>query len=366
MKICLKHSCLTVLLVLLAGCGEEEPEATSEVVRPVRAMVVDASAEGLRRSFSGSVRAGREAALAFQAAGKVEEILAAVGDRVERDRLLARLDPDDYELTVKSLESNLASAEAAAKNSQAAYRRNARLYENNTISKSELDFYEAQRDSDRAQVEALAAQLEQANNQLEYTRLKAPFAGYIASRSIEEHETVSAGQPVFTLVDPRRLKVELGMPERLIARVRPGDPVEVSVDILPEEKIAGTVSEVGVALDDGTGSYPVKVEIADPPEGLRPGMAAEVIFNFPFAAGAGYIVPTSALLRDMVSGENFLWIVEDGRTVRRAVEIGELVSGGVEIVSGLSPGEVVVTAGVHQLEEGREVRLLEQSAGGEE
>ncbi|MDP8237020.1 MAG: efflux RND transporter periplasmic adaptor subunit [Candidatus Erginobacter occultus] len=348
-----------LLAGLAAGCGKEAPEKAPEAVRPVRAITVDASAEGLRRSFSGTVRPGREAALAFQVAGKVEEIAAAVGDRVESGQLLARLDPDDYRLMVSSLKSNLASAEASAKNSQAAYQRNTRLYENNTISKAELDLYETQRDSDRAQAQALRSQLEQANNQLDHTRLRAPFAGFIASRNIEEYETVSAGQPVFSLVDPRRLKVELGMPERLISRLRPGDPVEVVVDIFPGEEIAGTVSEVGVALDGSTGSYPVKVEITDPPEGLRPGMAAEAVFTFPFAAGSGYIVPTSALLRDMVGGENFIWIVEGGRAVRRRVKIGELVSGGVEIVAGLSPGEIVVTAGVHQLEEGRQVRLLE-------
>ncbi len=348
-----------LLLGLAAGCGKEAVEPVTEAVRPVRTITADAAAEGLRRSFSGTIRPGREAALAFQVAGKVEEISVAVGDRVAPGRELARLDPSDYRLMVKSLESNLASAEAAAKNSQAAYQRQSRLYENNTVSKSELDLYEAQRDSDRAQAESLRAQLEQAENQLDHTRLSAPFAGFIASRTVEEHETVSAGQPVFTLVDPQQLKVELGMPERLISRIRPGDPVEVSVDIFPGEEIAGVVSEVGVALDGSTGSYPVKVEIADPPEGLRPGMAAEAVFTFPFAAGGGYIVPTSALLKDMVSGENFLWIVEDGRAVRRPVEIGELVSGGVEIVSGLSPGEIVVTAGVNRLEEGRKVRVLE-------
>lgn len=359
MRISGQLTAAVLLTGLSAGCGKEAVEPETAAVRPVRTITVDPSDEGLRRTFSGTIRPGREAALAFQVAGKVEEIAATVGDRVESGQLLARLEPDDYRLMVTSLESNLASAEAAAKNSQAAYQRNTRLYENNTISKAELDLYETQRDSDRAQAQALRAQLEQANNQLDHTRLCAPFAGFIASRNIEEYETVSAGQPVFTLVDPRQLEVELGMPERLISRLRPGDPVVVRVDILPGKEIAGTVSEVGVALDGSTGSYPVKVEIIESPEGLRPGMAAEAVFTFPFAAGPGYVVPTSALLRDMVSGENFIWTVEDSRAVRRPVEIGELVSGGVEIVSGLDPGEIVVTAGVHQLEEGLKVRLLE-------
>lgn len=348
-----------VLLVLLAGCGKEAPETVTEVIRPVKTITVGAAEEGLRRSFSGTVRAGREAALAFQVAGKVAEIAVAVGDRVAGDQLLARLDPYDYQLMVTGLESNLAAARAAAKNSQAAYRRHTRLYENSTISKAELDLYEVQRDSDLAQVEALAAQLEQAKNQLDYTRLRAPFPGYISARRIEEHETVAAGQQVFTLVDPVRLKIVLGMPERLIARVQPSAPVGISLEILPGKTVPGVVTEIGVALDPAIGSYPVTVEIADPPPELRPGMAAEAVFTFGFPSGAGFVVPTSALLQDMLTGGNYLWVIEEGAARRRTVETGSLVSDGVEIISGLSPGDVVVVAGANQAEEGMKLRVLE-------
>jgi membrane fusion protein, multidrug efflux system len=341
------------------GCGGEETAVVKEVVRPVKAITIGSADGGLKRTFSGKVRAGQEASLAFRVSGKVEEILVSVGEKVEKGRLLARLDGYDYELTVRNTESNLVSARAADKNSESAYQRNKRLYENSSISKAELDRYEAQRNSDRAQVEALEAQLEQARNQLAYTRLEAPFSGVISARNIEEFETVAAGQAVFALVDPGRLKVDAGIPESLISRVRPGDGVSVSLESRPGQTLAAVVSEVGVALDASTGTYPVTVTVTDFSPEILPGMTAEVTFTFGFAGGRGFVVPTSAILEDIQTGNRYVWVVAGGAVTRRAVQTGALVSDGLEIVSGLEEGEVVVTAGVHQLEEGRKVKVLE-------
>ncbi len=348
-----------MIILAFGGCGEKETAVVEEVIRPVKAITIGAADGGLKRTFSGQIRAGQEAALAFRVSGKVEEILVSVGERVEKGRLLARLDGYDYELAVRNTESNLVSARAAHKNSESAYGRNKRLYENSSISKAELDGYEAQRNSDRAQVEALQAQLEQARNQLAYTRLEAPFSGVVSARKIEEFETVAAGQAVFTLVDPGKLKVDVGIPESLISRVRAGDAVSVALESRPGRALAAVVSEVGVALDASTGTYPVTVIVTESSPEILPGMTAEVTFTFGFAGGRGYVVPTSAILEDIQTGTRSVWVVAAGAVTRRAVETGALVSDGLEIVSGLEEGEAVVTAGVHQLEEGRKVRVLE-------
>lgn len=361
-----RYLVMTVAAVIFlagVGCGEKKTAVEEEVIRPVKVITVGAADEGLKRTFSGKVRAGQEASLAFRVSGKVEEILVSVGERVERDRVLARLDQHDYELSVRNTESNLASARAAYKNSESGYQRNKRLYENSNISKAELDQSEAQRNSDRAQVEALEAQLEQARNQLAYTRLEAPFGGFISAKKIEEFENVIAGQAVFTLVDPGKLKVDVGIPESLISRVREGSAVSVALESLPGRDLAAAVSEVGVALDASTGTYPVTVIVTDPSPEILPGMTAEVTFVFGFTGSKGFVVPTSAILEDIQTGNRYLWVVADGVVVRRGVETGDLVADGLEIVSGLEEGEVVVTAGVHQIEEGRKVRVLEQGMG---
>jgi len=345
--------------VLVAGCGREEVVVEEEFIRPVRTMTIGSVRGGLERTFSGTVRAGQEASLAFRVGGKVEEILVDVGSKVEKGQVLARLDKHDYELSVKNTESNLASARAAYKNSESNYQRQKSLYENGNISKSQLDQYEAQRNSDLSQMEALAAQLDQVRNQLSYTSLKAPFNGYISIKNIEEFENVAAGQSAFTLVDPGELKVAVGIPESLIIQVKEGEPVSIAVDSLPEKEFAGTIREVGVALDTTTGTYPVTARIIDPAPGILPGMTAEVTFIFAFTGGEGFIVPTSALLEDIQTGDRYLWIFSEGSVKKLPVKTGELVADGIEIIAGLTGGEIVVTAGVHQLEEGQKVRILE-------
>ena len=347
------------ICVLAAGCGKDEVVVEEEIIRPVKVVKVGVADEGMERTFSGTVRAGQKAALAFRVGGKVEEIRVEVGEKVEKDQILARLDPYDYELSVKNTESNLKSARAAYKNSESSYQRNKRLYENSNISKAELDQAETQRNSDRAQVEALDAQLEQARNQLAYTRLKAPFEGFISAKEVDEFENVISGQSVFTLVDPGELKVNVGIPESLITRVREGEAISVKLESLPGTELGGVVSEVGVALDTSTGTYPVTVKISNPSPEIRPGMAAEVTFTFGFTGGTGLIVPTSAILEDIQTGERYLWIFSDGTVKKRQVKTGALVTEGIEIITGLTAGEIVVTAGVHRIEEGEKVKILE-------
>lgn len=348
-----------VINMVISGCSREEPVEEKEFIRPVRTMVVGSVEGGLERTFSGTVKAGQEASLAFRVSGKVEKILVEVGSRVLKGQTLARLDTHDYELSVRNIESNLASARAAYKNSESSYQRQKSLYENGNISKSQLDQYETQRNSDISQVDALTAQLEQARNQLAYTTLQAPFDGYISTRSIDEFENVMAGQPVFTLVDPGELKVAVGIPESLIIRVKEGDKVMILVESQPGRNFAGAVGEVGVALDPNTGTYPVTARIIDAEPGILPGMTAEVTFTFAFTASEGFIVPTSALVEDIQTGDRYLWIFSENEVRRCPVKTGELVAEGIEIISGLKGGEVVITAGVHQLEEGQKVRLLE-------
>jgi RND family efflux transporter MFP subunit len=347
------------ICILAVGCGKDEVVVEEEIIRPVKVIKVGVADEGLERTFSGTVRAGQKASLAFRVGGKVEEIRVEVGEKVEKDQILARLDPYDYELSVKNTESNLKSIRAAYKNSEISYQRNNRLYENSNISKAELDQAETQRNSDRAQVEALAAQLEQARNQLAYTMLKAPFDGFISVKEVDEFENVISGQSVFTLVDPGELKVNLGIPESLITRVREGEAISVKLEGLPGPELAGVVSEVGVALDTSTGTYPVTVKISNPSPEILPGMTAEVTFTFGFSGGTGLIVPTSAILEDIQTGERYLWIFSDGMVKKRQVKTGTLVTEGIEILTGLEEEETVVTAGIHRIEEGQKVRILE-------
>ena len=353
------------MIMLLTGCGEEEPPP-APVVRPVRSQVVSPTGSGTSQTLPGVARAGIESSLSFRVAGTVEEITVGVGDVVEKDQLLARISSTDYELRLQQAQASLAQAEAAARNAAASFDRVRGLYENNNASKADFDGARAASESARAQVQAAAKQVQLARQQLSYTRLVAPVAGSVASVDVDVNENVGGGTPVILLTAGDRLDVEIAVPEATIGRLQTGMPVEVTFDALGDAAaLKGTVAEVGVTSSRTATTYPVKVTLDDSHPEVRAGMAADVRFTFAGAGEDAIRVPPVAVGEDREG--RFVMVLEadaDGMATakRRSVEVGGLNEAGLEVTSGLEPGERIATAGVQLLEEGMRVRLMEPAA----
>jgi multidrug efflux system membrane fusion protein len=351
-----------ILGAALAGC-REEPEVVEAPTRPVRYQKVVTAGAARERSFAGVAKAGVESLLSFRVRGPVEVLAVKVGDVVKKGQLIARIDASDYRLQVQQARATLAQAEAQERNSRASYDRVRRLYETNNASKSDFDAARAAFESAQAQVEAARQQLALANRQLAYTRLEAPAAGSIASTDVEVGENVLAGQRVALLSGGDDIEVEVGVPEVLIARISKGQLVTVTLDALPGTDLDGVVTEVGVAAVGGATTYPVTIRLLGDMSKVRPGMAAEVRFQFPQAETSYVIVPSFSVRSDRDGP--FVFVVEPsggelGAVRRRPVKIGDVTTGGIEILEGLENGELLVTAGVSRLRDGQEVRVLDE------
>ena len=346
------------LLVLSAAACSEQPPPPEVELRPIRSETVRQTGGERSRTFSGIFRATVRSRLSFRVPGVVQWLPVSVGQSVRSGELLAELDPQDYELQVQEARAGLTQARAARRNAQAERDRVRELYENDNASLSAWDQARAAAESAEAQVESLEKRLELARRQLSFTRLTAPVDGAIAATSVEVNENVMAGATVVTLTSGALPEVEIALPATLIAEIGDGDRVTVSCDAYPGEAIQATVTEVGGSAI-GTTTYPVRVRLHRERELIRPGMAAEVTFSF--AAGAGLdriLVPPVAVGEDRQG--RFVLLVEDkgdGTAVvhRHPVSVGELTSEGLEIIDGLSDGDVIATAGVRRLEDGRVV-----------
>ncbi len=354
----------TSLLVLAlaatsAACGQEAPPA-EPVVRTVRYVTVAPAGAEQTRTFSGVARAGVESSLSFRVAGVVDRLAVVVGSRVSRGQAIAELDPIDYELRVKQAEAGLSQARAQASNAEANLLRVRRLFENDNASRSDLDAADAGADSADAQVDSAAQQLDLARRQVGYTRLTAPVAGAIADVRVEENENVSPGQAIVVLAAGQEPEVELTVPEGLITRIAEGDAVRVRFDALEGREFGGTVTEVGVTASALATTFPVIVRLQGAGD-VRPGMAADVTFSFRLEDGAPrFVLPAEAVAEDRQG--RFVFVAEAGAggtatARRRAVTVGDFTSGGLEILDGLAAGDLVITAGVSRIEDGREVRL---------
>lgn len=355
---------LSLLLagLLLVACGgevvDEEPP-----LRPVRSQVVQASGGERIRVFSGSARAGTESRLSFRIAGMVEEVNVVVGETVRAGQILARIDPTDFQLQVQEAEAGLAAATAAWRNAVAEYERVRALYENNNASRSQLDAARSAAESGEAQMEVTGNRLELARSRLGYSTLQAPVTGSVAAVPVEVNENVQPGQMVVRLNYGSMPEVRVGVPEVAISEIERGDGVSVSFDALPGRSFRATVTEVGVASTETGTTFPVIARLEESDAAIRSGMAAEVAFRFGDAEAAQRIfVPPVSVVEDREG--RFAFVVEsrgDGAAVvrRRPVTVGELTSEGLEVKSGLTLGELVVTAGVRRLSDGMQVRLVE-------
>lgn len=369
---------LACLGLISAGCGRDDAADThgETTVRPVRYMEMTPAARTLNQTFTGTAVADRQAVLSFKVAGTVRAIPVKVGDRVTAGTLLARLDETDLKIDLESARAGLKNAQAEAKSAQANvyttrsnYDRIRKLYENDSVSLSEFEQARGSYDTALAHLQAAESKvatenskLAAAGNQLKYTGLSAPFDGVVNSIMVDENEEVTPGTPVLTVNGLGKLDIRVDVTDRYIAGIRTGMPCSITFPALDPESFPGQVTQVSYGSSDSP-TYPVTVGILSEDDRLRPGMAAEVRFDFgEILEQTGLYLPPDGVGED--PGGPFVFVIEKtegdrGILRKRTIEIGPLTGEGFLVTRGLSPGELVATAGLYLLMDGMTVRLLD-------
>ncbi len=348
--------------LLLVSC-EQTPVEVEEIIRPVRYAQVVLAGTGETRIFSGVTKAALETDLSFKVGGLVIQLDALVGDKVERRQVLARLDPTDFEVTLREAQAGLERAKAEERNAQAGFERTRELYENRNASRSDLDTARAMAESAGALVRAATQQLEGLRLQLSYTQLASPQVCTIARRHVEINQNVSAGQPIVRVNCGDCAEIRVDVPGLYIGRIENGTKVAVKIAALPGKTLTGIVTEVGVGTDQNRSIYPVTVVLQDGCEAVRSGMAADVSLKLTSQSEAdGFLVVPMVSVGEDREG-NFVYVLErqeDGYYIayRRGVIIGRPTQQGLELLAGVAEGELIATAGVRRLVDAQVVTLL--------
>ncbi len=351
-------SCLAACAALvLTACGK--PPAAPEPVRAVKVLTVGAGTASAGLEFSAEVRAQVEARLGFRVAGKIAQRQAELGQRVKAGQVLAQLDPQDYQLAADAARAQVAAAQTQRDLAAADYKRFKSLKEQDFISGAELERREANLKAAQAQLDQAQAQLAAQGNQAGYTRLVAPAGGVVTAVEAETGQVVAAGTPVVRLAQDGPRDAVFTVPEDRVALVRPGSEVRVK-GWSDDRTVTGRVREVAASADPVTRTFLVKVGLpADAPWAL--GATLSVAPQALARHDAQVIkLPTSAL-RQMADGTS-VWVVEQATMTVKAQPVKVATADGNEavIASGLQPGQLVVSAGVHVLSPGEKVTLWQE------
>ena len=310
------------------------------------------------------IRAIQEANLSFRVSGPLVELPVKVGDSVKAGAIVARIDPNDFEVALKNAQAVLTAAEAAARRAAADYQRlyNAQQEDPGATSQRAVDRALAARDETRAAVSSAGATVQTAQDRLGYTRLLAPFDGDVVETYVENYETVTALKPIVRLIDNSGIEMTLSIPENLIGYADFITDVSVTFDALPGVEAPATVSEIGSEASQATRTYPLTIVMQQPPNAeILPGMAgqAKIQAQLPETAETGLHVPPTALFAGTDTERSYVWVIENDAVTRREVQTGGLTTTGVLITGGLNPGELIVAAGASALVEGQSVRIID-------
>ena len=358
------------LLLALVACGEKEV-IEKDTVRPIRSMkIADVEPFG-GRLFPGKATATQAANMSFRVSGTVNRITVDIGVEVKRGDILARLDPQDYQVELNNAKAQRSKASSGLALAESEYARVARVFEKDpgAVSKSMVDVRRAELDTARAQVASAKAAVERAVDNLSYTYMKAPFDGVVVEKFIEQFEDVQSNQEVIRVLDTSSIEFTVHIPETLMEHI---DKIRntgayVVFDTYPGVEIPARVKEVGKEASKTTRTYPVTL-IMDQPDDFKvlPGMAGKATGDKAGTAKiaeevgmVGFVIPITATFSDDAE-KTFVWVVDQNsmQVNKREIVLINLTETGA-MVTGLKVGETIATAGANLLVEGQQVRILE-------
>ena len=357
----MRHALPLVLFSVAALAACSRAETPTAPVRAVRTMTVATDSAGATYEYAAEVRPRTESRLGFRVGGKIVRRLSNVGDTVKAGQLLAQLDPQDLKLGQEAANASLVAARANLDQTSADFKRFKELRDQGFISSAELERRETAVKSAQAQYDQAKAQFTVQGNQAGYASLLADVSGVITGVDAEPGMVVGGGAPVVRLAHDGPRDVVFSVPEDQVNRIKAlataRHPLHVrlwgSSELTPAH-----IREIAAAADPVTRTFAVKADLqsAASSNTVRLGQTATVMVALPRVAGVTKL-PLSALREEQ--GKTSVWLV-DKSTMTVSAKVVQITGadGNDAVVSGgVSPGEIVVTAGVHVLNPGERVKF---------
>ena len=346
--------------VTASAGGKDAVAAKAEAPRPVRFVQVGMSSLSDISYLPGEVRPRFEQRYGFRVPGKISRRLVDVGQEVKAGQVLAVLDSQDVLPAINAQAAQVEVAKTDFKLQQSELKRQQELRDKGFVSGAALERQAATSEASDARVKAALSQLASAQNGLNFQTLRADKPGVVIAVDAEAGSVVSAGQSVVRVAQLGEKEIIVNVPERAVGLLKTAKGFAAQFDAIPGKIYAAKLRELSPAADAASRTYTARLSIINADDALKLGMSATVRLDL--GAAEAIVVPNTALYtRD---NSTRVWLVDRATETVKAVEIktGESTNDGVRVVSGLKPGDLVVTAGANLLQLGQKVRLLDALA----
>ena len=361
-------------VIFAAGCKKKEaaqagpggrtgsPAAKSRIQFPVEVQTVGTRPLVYTVNAVGSVDAFEKVQATARVSGVIDRVLFAEGSLVGVDQILVEIETERYRLAVESAQATYEKAQAAKADAEAGLKRRETVIAQNPglIPGEELETWRTKVRLAAADVAQAKSALDQAKLNLHDAYVRAPFAGIIQTRTALTGQYVQVGSVLATLVRRDPLLLRFRVAERDAAQMRPGQAANFTIRDT-EKSYTSKIVHVAEAADEGTRMVAVTAEVRDTrDEALRPGVFAEITIPVSSPRNAP-VIPQTAV---RPSERGFIaYIVQNDAAVERVLTVGmRTTDGQIEVISGLSPGEILVVRGAEALLNGSPVKIVRAGA----
>jgi RND family efflux transporter MFP subunit len=346
-----------------AACGRtsasEGPAANSAPatieIGPENVTKVTAQAISVGPLVSGELRAEKEATVRAEIGGSVLQVYPQEGQAVQRGTLLARIEGRALQDALASAQSALRSAEQTYGWAQKEETRIQNLVRGGALAERDAEVAHNAAVQAKAAVDDARSRVASATKAIEDLTVRAPIAGIVSRRHVNAGDVVSPGGELYTIIDPRSMRLEASVPSEQIGTVRVGAPVTFEVRGYPGQTFEGRIERLSPAADPVTRQVPIFVAIPNTQGRLVAGLFAEG--RVTKESKNALVVPVAAVTEK--GGAAWVMRVRDGKAERVDVTIGlrDEQTERVEIASGLSEGDLLLLGAAQGMTPGTPLRI---------
>lgn len=334
-------------VVLLAGVvvylnlpADELSKQNGSRATPVRTTVASMQTMPITIEALGTATANESVTITAQVTDTVQAVYFDDGEEVEAGKVLVQLNNREEYARIAELKANIDEAKRQ-------YARIEDLRQSSAASEQLLD-------EQQARVKGLEAQLDIARAQLSDLQISAPFAGVLGVRSVSKGALVRPADVITTLDDISVIKVDFSIAENHLASLAVGQTISATTTAYPNESFSGTISHIDTRLDPISRAIKVRANIDNSDKRLRPGMLMTIVVEKRVLNTL--VLPEKTLVP--VQDKQFVYVVENDIAIQKKVAIGERRPGKVQILSGISEGDVVITEGTLRVRDQSPVNVL--------